>query len=93
MNKETLSHRKKLTCRIYGKNCKGQSTKTENMESSAIQLLIDAVNENIAKLRVKLEQIQQKQENLMIEERSLIESQVQYESKKLQVSTLFSSYY
>ena len=58
------------------------------MESSAIQLLIDAVNENIAKLRVKLEQIQQKQENLMIEERSLIESQVQYESKKLQVSTL-----
>ena len=63
------------------------------MESSAIQLLMDAVNENIAKLRVKLEQIQQKQENLMIEERSLIESQVQYESKKLQVSTLFSSYY
>ena len=58
------------------------------MESSAIQLLIDAVNENIAKLRVKLEQIQQKQENLMIEERSLIESQVQYESKKLQVITL-----
>ena len=58
------------------------------MESSAIQLLIDAVNENIAKLRVKLEQIQQKQENLMIEERSLIESQEQYESKKLQVITL-----
>ena len=88
-----MSHRKKLNCRIYGKYRKGQSTKTENMESSAIQLLIDAVNENIAKLRVKLEQIQQKQENLMIEERSLIESQVQYESKKLQVSTLFSSYY
>ena len=62
--------------------------KTENMESSAIQLLIDDINDKIAKLGVKLDQIHQKQESLMIDERSLIESQVKFESKKLQVSTL-----
>ena len=70
------------------KNYKGQTTKTENMESSAIQLLIDDINDKIAKLGVKLDQIHQKQESLMIDERSLIESQVKFESKKLQVSTL-----
>ena len=70
------------------KNHKGQTTKTENMESSAIQLLIDDINDKIAKLGVKLDQIHQKQESLMIDERSLIESQVKFESKKLQVSTL-----
>ena len=88
MNKEIVSYRKKLTCTIYGKNLKGQTTKTENMESSAIQLLIDDINDKIAKLGVKLDQIHQKQESLMIDERSLIESQVKFESKKLQVSTL-----
>ena len=70
------------------KNHTGQTTKTENMESSAIQLLIDDINDKIAKLGVKLDQIHQKQESLMIDERSLIESQVKFESKKLQVSTL-----
>ena len=57
------------------------------MESSAIQLLIDDINDKIAKLGVKLDQIHQKQESLMIDERSLIESQVKFESKKLQVSS------
>ena len=57
------------------------------MESSAIQLLIDDINDKITKLGVKLDQIHQKQESLMIDERSLIESQVKFESKKLQVST------
>ena len=88
MNKEPVPYRKKLTCRIYGKIRKGQTTKTENMESSAIQLSIDAINNDTAKLGVELDQIQQKQESLMIDERSLIESQVKFESKKLQVSTL-----
>ena len=61
---------------------------TENKQSSAIQLSIDAINNDIAQLGVELDRIQQKQESLMVDERSLIESQVKFESKKLQVSTL-----
>ena len=60
---------------------------TENKQSSAIQLSIDAINNDIAKLGVELGRIQQKQESLMMDDRSVIDSQLKFESKKLQVST------
>ena len=60
---------------------------TENKQSSAIQLSIDALNNDIAKLGVELGRIQQKQESLMMDDRSVIDSQLKFESKKLQVST------
>ena len=60
---------------------------TENKQSSAIQLSIDAINNDIAILGVELGRIQQKQESLVMDERSVIESQLKFESKKLQVST------
>ena len=60
---------------------------TENKQSSAIQLSIDAINNDIAKLGVELGRVQQKQESLMMDDRSVIESQMKFESKKLQVST------
>ena len=59
---------------------------TENKQSSVIQLSIDAINNDIAKLGVELGRIQHKQESLMMDERSVIESQLKFESKKLQVS-------
>ena len=55
-------------------------------ESSAIQLSIDAINNSIAKLGVELSQIQQRQENLVMNERTVIECQLKFESKNLQVS-------
>ena len=65
---------------------------TENKQSSAIQLSIDAINNDIAKLGVELGRIQQKQESLMMDDRSVIDSQLKFESKKLQVSTDLDGY-
>ena len=65
---------------------------TENKQSSAIQLSIDAINIDIARLGVELGRIQHKQESLMMDDRSVIDSQLKFESKKLQVSTDLDGY-
>ena len=63
------------------------SPQTENNQSSTIQLSIDAINNDTAKLGVELGRIQQKQESLMMDKRSVTDSQLKFESKNLQVST------
>ena len=63
------------------------SPPTENKQSSTIQLSIDAINNDTAKLGVELGRIQQKQESLMMDKRSVTDSQLKFESKNLQVST------
>mgnify|MGYP001183289014 FL=1 len=63
------------------------SPQTENNQSSTIQLSIDAINNDTAKLGVELGRIQQKQESLMMDKRSVTDSQLKFESTNLQVST------
>ena len=63
------------------------SPQTEKKQSSEIQSSIDAINNDTAKLGVELGRIQQKQESLMMDKRSVTDSQLKFESKNLQVST------
>jgi hypothetical protein len=62
---------------------------TENKPSSVIQSSIDAIKNDISELEKKLCQIQEKQKSHLMCECSPAESRLKFESKELQVSTIY----